>query len=378
MQADNMKFTVSSSDLSTRLQTINKVQNAKNTLVILDCILFELSNNTLRLTGSDSEITVNSTIDVTDVDGEGVIAINAKKIINAVKEIPDQPITVDVDTRSFAIKITYQNGEYSFTGSDGTDFPLPIPLDTYENTVTLNSQHIYNGIARCLFATDDDEIRPQMNGIFFDMSNSVVTFVATDGHKMVRNRLNNVHPESPSSFILPKKPAMVLKNVMQKYDEEATISFDRTNAKFEVENYTVVCRLAEGNYPRYDSVIPQDNPFHVRVDRMAPISTLRRIMVFASQSCAVVKMRVETGTLTISAQDLDYSTSAEERLMCEYDGMPMSIGFNGPFLMEVLNCISSEDVIFELADPSRPGVAMPADMGEEESLIMLLMPMLIK
>lgn len=374
----NMKFTVSSSDLSSRLQTINKVQNSKNTLIILDCILFELSNGTLRLTGSDSEITVHSTIEVSDIEGEGVIAIDAKRLINAVKEIPEQPIIIEADTNTLAIKITYQNGEYSFMGSDGTDYPLPIPLDTYENTVTINSQKMYSGITRCLYAAADDELRPQMNGVFFDMSNNVVTFVATDGHKMVRNRLYTVHPESSSSFILPKKPALVLKNVLQRYDEDATVSFDQTNAKFEVENYTLVCRLAEGRYPNYDSVIPNDNPFHVRVDRSALVSSLRRILVFASQSCAVVKVHIEQGTLTISSQDLDFSTSAEERLLCEYDGTPMSIGFNGPFLMEVLNCISTEDVILELADPSRPGLVTPADMDEEENLIMLLMPMLIK
>ena len=373
-----MKFTVSSSDLSSRLQTINKVQNSKNTLIILDCILFELSNGTLRLTGSDSEITVHSTIEVSDIEGEGVIAIDAKRLINAVKEIPEQPIIIEADTNTLAIKITYQNGEYSFMGSDGTDYPLPIPLDTYENTVTINSQKMYGGITRCLYAAADDELRPQMNGVFFDMSNNVVTFVATDGHKMVRNRLYTVHPESSSSFILPKKPALVLKNVLQRYDEDATVSFDQTNAKFEVENYTFVCRLAEGRYPNYDSVIPNDNPFHVRVDRSALVSSLRRILVFASQSCAVVKVHIEQGTLTISSQDLDFSTSAEERLLCEYDGTPMSIGFNGPFLMEVLNCISTEDVILELADPSRPGLVTPADMDEEENLIMLLMPMLIK
>ena len=373
-----MRFSVSSSDLSSRLQNISKVQNSKNTLLILDNILFELRGGELKLTASDSEITVTTKVEVSDVDGEGVFAVNSRTLIGSVKEIPEQPITFTVDTNSYSVRINYQNGEYNFTGVSGEEFPLPTNIKGSKHSVTINSKQVFNGITRCLFATSEDELRPQMGGIYFDMSNDMMAFAASDGHKLIRNRLLSVHPDDPSSFILPKKPALLLKNILPRFDEDVTVCFDSNNAVFSVEYYTITCRLIEGRYPNYNAVIPQDNPFRVTVDRVSFISALRRVLVFASSSCSVVKIQVDKGTLTVSAQDLDFSTSAEERLLCEYDGTPMSIGFNGPFLLDVLNCITCENVILELADPSRAGVILPSEMEGEEDLIMLLMPMMVK
>ena len=373
-----MRFNVSSTSLSNRLQTISRVQSSKNALPILDCILFELTNGVLKMTASDSETTMVTTWEVTDADGEGKFAIGAKQLISSVKEISEQPISFQVDPNSFAIEITYQNGKYNLIGQNGYEFPVPNGVNGSSRSLSMDAQVMFNGISRSLFAAADDELRPQMNGVYFDMTPDSVTFVASDGHKLVRNRVFSVHVDEPSAFILPKKPALLLKTVLPKAEGDTIVRFDDRNAEIQLTDYTISCRLIEGRYPNYNSVIPADNPFRVTADRMAFISALRRVSVFASQSSALIKIHVDQGTLTVSAQDLDFSTSAEEHIMCDYDGTPMSIGFNGPFLLDVLNSIASNDIVLELADPSRAGVITPAEQEENEDLIMLLMPMMLK
>ena len=373
-----MRFNVSSTSLSNRLQTISRVQSSKNALPILDCILFELAGGVLKMTASDSETTMVTTVEVTEADGEGKFAIGAKQLISSVKEISEQPITFQVDLNSFAIEITYQNGKYNLIGQNGYEFPVPSSVNDSSRSLSLDAQVMFNGINRSLFAAADDELRPQMNGVYFDMTQESITFVASDGHKLVRNRVFSAHVDEPSAFILPKKPALLLKTVLPKAEGDAVVRFDDRNAEIQLTDYLISCRLIEGRYPNYNSVIPTDNPFRVTADRMAFISALRRVSVFASQSSSLIKIHVDQGTLTVSAQDLDFSTSAEEHIMCDYDGTPMSIGFNGPFLIDVLNSINSNDIILELADPSRAGVITPAEQEENEDLIMLLMPMMLK
>ncbi|MBO4673576.1 MAG: DNA polymerase III subunit beta [Bacteroidaceae bacterium] len=373
-----MRFNVSSTSLSNRLQTISRVQSSKNALPILDCILFELSDGTLKMTASDSETTMITKLEVSDAEGEGKFAIGSKQLISSIKEISEQPITFNVDANTFAIEINYQNGKYNLIGQNGYEFPMPTGMNEYSRSIVMDSQIMLNGISRCLFAAADDELRPQMNGIYFDMTPENVTFVASDGHKLVRNRILSIHADEPSAFILPKKPALLLKAVLPKVEGDVVVRFDDRNAELQMEDYVISCRLIEGRYPNYNSVIPTDNPFRVTADRMAFISALRRVSVFASQSSALIKIHVDQGTLTVSAQDLDFSTSAEEHIMCEYEGMVMSIGFNGPFLIDVLNSITSSDIVLELADPSRAGVITPAEQDENEDLIMLLMPMMLK
>ncbi|MBR2630798.1 MAG: DNA polymerase III subunit beta [Bacteroidaceae bacterium] len=373
-----MRFNVSSSSLSNRLQTISRVQSSKNALPILDCILFELVGGELKMTASDSETAMTTTIEVTEAEGEGKFAIGAKQLISSVKEISDQPITFNVDQNTFAIEINYQNGKYNLVGQNGYEYPLPSAMNGFARSIAIDAAVMFNGINRCLFAAADDELRPQMNGVYFDMATENITFVASDGHKLVRNRVFSARADEASAFILPKKPALLLKTVLPKAEGDAVIRFDDRNAEIQLTGYVISCRLIEGRYPNYNSVIPTDNPFRVTVDRLAFISALRRVIVFASQSSALIKLHVDQGTLTVSAQDLDFSTSAEEHIMCEYEGMAMSIGFNGPFLLDVLNSIASNDIVLELADPSRAGVITPAEQEENEDLIMLLMPMMLK
>lgn len=373
-----MRFSVSSSSLSNRLQTISRVQSSKNALPILDCILFELEGGVLKMTASDSETTMTTTVEVADSEGGGKFAIGAKQLISSIKEISEQPIVFTIDQNTFAVEINYQNGKYNLIGQNGYEYPVPSAMNGFSRSVSIDSQVMFNGINRCLFAAADDELRPQMNGIYFDMTTEDITFVASDGHKLVRNRMFSARADEASAFILPKKPALLLKTVLPKAEGDAIVRFDDRNAEIQLTDYVISCRLIEGRYPNYNSVIPTDNPFRVTADRLAFISALRRVSVFASQSSALIKIHVDQGTLTVSAQDLDFSTSAEEHIMCDYEGMAMSIGFNGPFLLDVLNSIASNDIVLELADPSRAGVITPAEQEENEDLIMLLMPMMLK
>lgn len=373
-----MKFNVSSSTLCSRLQTISRVQSSKNALPILDCVLFELNGDSLTLTASDSETTIVTTLEVTDVEGEGKVCIESKQLINSIKEISDQPITFNVNPDTFQIEINYQNGKYNLIAQNGNEYPVPSIANNGINSATFPCATLLSGISRALFATADDELRPQMNGVYFDLTPEYATLVASDGHKLVRNRVLSVHTDVPCSFILPKKPSMMLKAILPKEQDNAEIRFDERNAEILLSNYTISCRLIEGRFPNYNSVIPQDNPFRITVDRLSFIAALRRVSVFASVSSALIKLQLSDNTLTVSAQDLDFSTSAEEHLACDYAGMPMSIGFSGPFLLEVLNSIASQDVVLELADPSRAGVIVPAEQDEDEDIIMLLMPMMLQ
>ena len=373
-----MKFNVSSATLCNRLQTLSRVIASKNSIQILDCILFELQDGQLRLKASDSETTLVSTLNVDEADSNGVFAIKAATIINGLKEIADQPITLEVNPETHEIVIFYQNGRSSFVGQGGEEYPVYPDIKDDAQQLSIDTNVLLNGISRAIFATAEDEIRPVMNGIYFDITPDSVTFVASDGHKLVRDRSYTTHGgEQTSAFILPKKPAKMLKDILAKESGDAIVKFDDRNARVELENYVLSCRLIEGRYPNYNSVIPQDNPFRVTVDRVTLIGALRRVLVFASTATSLVKLRVDQNDLTVSTQDIDFSTSAEEHVLCDYSGTAMSIGFKGPFLVDILNSMSSQDVVLELADPSRAGVIVPAEQEEQEDLLMLLMPMML-
>ena len=372
-----MNFKISSTTICNRLQTLNKVINSKNALSILDSILFELQDNILKMTASDGDITLVSSIEVNAAEGSGKFALNATQIINGLKEISDQPVKITINDEDFKVIIKYQNGKCEFNGQSGEDYPIMKSVSDNAQIVKIDNNALFNGINKSLFATADDELRPVMNGVFFDIMPDNITFVASDGHKLVRNRNFAVHGDQSTSFILPKKPAKTLKDILVKDDSEVIIKLDENIAEISVENYVLSCRLIEGRYPNYNSVIPKDNPFKIRVDRQAMIGALRRVLVFASQSTNLIKIRITNNALMVSSQDNEFATNAEESITCEYEGNPMNIGFKGPFLVDILNSISSQEVIFELADPSRAGVIVPAQQEENEDLLMLLMPMML-
>ncbi|MBP6064673.1 DNA polymerase III subunit beta [Bacteroides sp.] len=372
-----MKFIVSSTALSSRLQAISRVINSKNALPILDCFLFQLEDGTLSVTVSDSETTMVTSVEVNDSDTNGHFAIVAKTLIDALKEIPEQPLAFEVNPETYEITVKYQNGQYSLVGQNADEFPQSATLSESAVRVELAAQVLLNGINRSVFATADDELRPVMNGIYFDITTEDITMVASDGHKLVRCKTMAAHGNERAAFILPKKPAILLKNLLPKEQGEVVIEFDERNAVFMLENYRMACRLIEGRYPNYNSVIPQNNPHKVTVDRQQLIGALRRVSIFSSQASSLIKLRMQENQIVISAQDIDFSTSAEETQVCQYAGSAMSIGFKSTFLIDILNNISADEVVIELADPSRAGVIVPVMQEENENLLMLLMPMML-
>ena len=372
-----MKFIVSSTGLFSHLQAISRVINSKNSLPILDCFLLELTEGTLSITASDSETTLVTSIEVVESDGDGQFAVSSKTILDALKEIPEQPLTFVVNPENYEILVQYQNGKYSLMGQNADEYPQTPRLGDNAVNVTMEAPVMLNGINRALFATADDELRPVMNGIYFDITTEDITFVASDGHKLVRNKTYKARGNEKAAFILPKKPASLLKNLLPKEQGDVQIGFDDRNAIFTLENYSMTCRLIEGRYPNYNSVIPQNNPHKATIDRAAFMSALKRVSVFSSAASSLIKLHLDFNRIQISGQDIDFSTSAEETLMCQYEGNPMSIGFKSTFLIDILNNISSQEVIMELADPSRAGVILPVDQEDEEDLLMLLMPMML-
>lgn len=372
-----MKFIVSSTGLFSHLQAISRVINSKNSLPILDCFLIELTDGTLSITASDSETTLTTSLEVNENDGDGRFAVVSKTILDALKEIPEQPLTFEINTSTMEIGVKYQNGKYNLIGQNADEYPQTPALGSNAVHVTIGSQVVLAGINRSLFATADDELRPVMNGIYFDITTEDITFVASDGHKLVRNKTYSAHGDEKAAFILPKKPATLLKNLLPKEQGDVQIDFDDRNAVFSLENYTMTCRLIEGRYPNYNSVIPQGNPHRATIDRQMFISALRRVSVFSSAASSLIKLRLGSNLIQISAQDIDFSTSAEETFICQYEGNPMNIGFKSTFLIDILNNISSQEVVMELNDPSRAGVVVPVEQEENEDLLMLLMPMML-
>ena len=374
-----MKFVVSSSDLLSHLQAISRVISSKNTLPILDNFLFKLEGNGLEVTASDLESTFITRMTLENASESGSIAIPAKILLDTLKEFPDQPLTFDISLETLSVVIISANGQFNIIGQNGIDFPqVPSVKSDKKTSLRVNYEVLMNGITKTLFATADDELRPVMNGVFIELTNSSLTFVASDAHKLVRYQRNDVKPGASASFILPKKPAALLKNILPKESNDIQIEFDDKNAVFTLTNFTLVSRLVEGNYPSYNSVIPTDNPNSLTIDRLELYNALRRVSVFANQASNLVKLSITGNQLTVSAQDLDFSISAYERLSGQYDGDDLEIGFKSTFLIEILSNLSSGDVIFKLSDPSRAGIMVPAETEiEGEDILMLLMPMMI-
>lgn len=373
-----MRFTVSSSALSSKLNMLAKVIGSKNSLPILDCFLFQVANGEMSITASDSDNVIKSTLALTDHDGEGEFCVPNRVILDALKELPEQPLHFDVDAagEAVAIKIVYQNGLYNFTGQSAEEYPRTQSMNDACTTVSLPTEMLINNISRSLFATANDELRPVMNGIYFDLTADALAIVASDGHKLVRSKNFTIKSESPSAFNLPKKPASLLKNILSKDGDDAIIKFDDRSAEIQFTDGVMRCRLIDGRYPNYNSVIP-NNPNVVTVDRRGLQSALRRVLPFASESSQLIRFHIESGRFEVSSEDIDFSTSAKEQLSCEYNGSPISIGFKGSSLMEILSNLTSDNIIIQLADPSRAGIIVPAEQPENEDILMLIMPMLL-
>ncbi len=373
-----MKFVVSSSELLYHLQAVSRVVSSKSTIPILDNILFELEGGKLTVTASDLESTMVTSLMLDNSEGEGAIALPAKILLETLKKFPEQPITLDISIDTKAVSIITDKGKFSVVGLSGDEFPeIPQIDEDKASRLQLPSSLLMSGINKTLFATADDELRPVMNGILIEMSPENLTFVASDSHKLVRYQRTDATTEFSSSFILPKKPASFLKSVLVKENGDISIEFDDKNAFFQMENHRLVCRLVEGNYPSYNAVIPQDNPNKIIINRQDVVNTLGRVSLFSNQASNLVKLSIDGEDLMVSAQDIDFSISAYEKLSCQYDGEPIEIGFKSAFLAEILDNITSDEVVMELADPARAGIFLPLEKDGPEDELMLLMPMMI-
>lgn len=374
-----MKFVVSSTELLSHLSALSKVISSKSTMPILDNFLFQLTETDLTITASDLESTLITNLSLDNIEGEGAIAVPAKLVLDSLKEFPEQPLTFHIDSDSYNIEIFSDNGKFSIMGQNAEDFPEQPKLNE-EGTASIDINHVVlqKGIEKTLFATADDELRPVMNGIFVELTPDYMSFVASDAHKLVRYRRTDAKAEFESSFILPKKPASLLKNLLPKEEFDVKVEFDDKNAFITLSNYKLVCRLVEGNYPSYNSVIPTNNPNKMGIGRLNLLNTVKRVSVFSNQASNLVKLNINDNQLVVSAQDIDFSISAVERLNCEYEGDEIEIGFKSTFLQEILTNISTADVMVEMSDPTRAGLLLPVSTNDEdEDMLMLLMPMMI-
>jgi DNA polymerase-3 subunit beta len=371
----HMKFIVSSSQLLKQLQMLGGVINSNNTLPILDNFLFELNTNELKITASDLETTMSSIIEV-ESDSEGSIAVSSRLLLDTLKTFPDQPLTFKTEDNS-TIEISSSQGKYDMAYFSGEEFPKAVSLQSPSKTV-LNGAILATAISKTIFAAGNDDLRPVMSGVFFQFSPENLTFVATDAHKLVKYTRTDVSADEVAEFIMPKKPLNILKGILGSADSDVTIEYNESNAKFTFNNVVLECRLIDGKYPNYDAVIPKENPNKLTVDRASFLNSARRVSIFSSKTTHQIRLKMAGTELNISAEDIDYSNKADERLNCDYQGDDMQIGFNSRFLTEMLSNLDSSEILIEMSLPNRAGILTPIDGNEEgEQVTMLVMPVML-
>lgn len=372
-----MKFNVQSKILYSQASAVSKVINSKNPMPILNNFLLELSGNVLTITASDIENTLSARVPVLEAEGEGRFCVDARRLTDLLKSMPDIGITFDINDETLAIQVTYNAGAgtFDFVGIVGDEYPTPqIRPDEGATSFSVPSNQILSGIENTIFAVGNDTLRPQMMGIYWDVKDDGITFVATDTRKLVRYRNATTEPGVTCAFIMPTKPAQVIKNVMPR-DVEVKVSADSKRALFETEELSFSCQLLKGAYPDYNRVVPHNNPYTLTVDTASFLAALRRVSVFGDQGQNQVKLRITTSEVTVKAVDNNYCTSAVESVPCDFNKDEMIIGFSAPYVMEIFSTIPTSEVVVSLSDPSRPGVFCPSEQGEGTDLLMILMPM---
>jgi DNA polymerase III subunit beta len=370
-----MHFLVSSTALLRHLQSISGALSTNNSLPILDNFLFEIHDGELTMSASDLETTMKTNMNV-EAKEAGKIAVPAKQILEMLKTFPEQPLNFHVNTTSYSIEISSDNGKYSMVGQNGDEFPRTVQV-TNANHIRVSGEIISKAIAKTLFATGNDDLRPVMSGVFCQFTPEDIVFVATDAHKLVRYRRTDSEASGASSFILPKKPLNLLKSNL-KGDEEVLVEYNESNAVFKFNDIEMTCRLIDGKYPNYEAVIPKENPNVLTVDRISLLNSIKRVSIFANKTTHQVRLKMAGAELKISAEDLDFSNEANERLTCSYVGEDMEIGFNSRFLVEMLNNMDSAEVKIEMSEPNRAGIIVPGETANEhEDILMLVMPVML-
>jgi DNA polymerase-3 subunit beta len=371
-----MKFIISSQVLLKQLQLISGVLNNNNTLPILDNFLFEISDKKLVISASDLESTIRTQLDI-EAKEDVSIAIPAKLLMDALRSFPEQPLTFDINSENHQIDISAGEGNYQFAGYDGAEFPR-LPVIEVSASIKVPGSVLSDAIHKTVFAAGNDELRPVMSGLYFELNSKEVRFVATDAHKLVRYRRTDISASGEAGFIVPKKPLNLLKNVLGGSETEVLIEYNDTNVRFLFDNIELVSRLIEGKYPNYEAVIPSNNPYTMVINRTDFMNALKRVAIFSNKSTHQVRLKMSGSELALSAEDLDFSNAAKERHTCQYTGDDMEIGFNSRFLIEMLSNLDSEEVNFEMSAPNRAGILTPADSTEEdEDVLMLVMPVML-
>ena len=372
-----MKFIISSTGMLSSLTAVSKAISAKPVVPILENILIEAKEGELYATASDRETTIITKLNTESIEGEGKIAMSTK-LIDILKEFPELPLQLETNAETTAMKLTSEKGKFDVPGASADEYPIPNICGDAETIINTTCSIMLDGINKSEFATGNDELRPQMNCILIEMNNDCFTFVASDAHKLVRYKRFDAKSDAPATLMLPKKPAQLLKNILPKDDTALTISYNAKQAIFKFGNYTIACSLIEGRFPNYNAVIPQNNPRKMVINTKDLHNTIKRVSVVANAASKLIKLQMADNTIEISAQDNDFNMSGVEKMACQYEGEPISIGFKAPYVLELLNNIGTENTLLELSDPTRPGLFLPFEPESQEGdLLMLLMPMMI-
>ncbi|KGO83394.1 MULTISPECIES: DNA polymerase III subunit beta [Flavobacterium] len=370
-----MKFIVSSSYLLKQLQVLGSVINSSNTLPILDNFLFELDNNQLTVSASDLETTMSASLEI-DSESQGSVAVPAKLLLETLKTFPEQPLTFTVEDNN-TIEISSNSGKYALAYASGEEFPKAVSLEDPSSTL-VPAEVLATAVSKTIFAAGNDDLRPVMSGVFFQFSPEGLTFVATDAHKLVKYARTDVKASQVADFIMPRKPLNILKGILATSDAEVKIEYNDSNATFSFDNYILTCRLIDGKYPNYEAVIPKENPNKLLINRTSFLSSVRRVAIFSNKTTHQIRLKIAGTELNISAEDIDYSNKAEERLTCDYQGDDMQIGFNSRFLTEMLTNLQSDEIMLEMSLPNRAGILTPIDgLDEGETVTMLVMPVML-
>ena len=370
-----MKFIVSSSYLLKQLQVLGSVINNSNTLPILDNFLFDLDHKNLTVSASDLETTMSATLEI-DSTSKGSVAVPAKLLLDILKTFPEQPLTFTVEENN-TIEISSNSGKYAIAYALGEEFPKSVSLEDPSSTL-VPADVLATAISKTIFAAGNDDLRPVMSGVFFQFSPEGLIFVATDAHKLVKYTRGDVKASQVADFIMPKKPLNILKSILGTSDADVTIEYNDSNATFSFDSYILTCRLIDGKYPNYEAVIPKENPNKLMINRVLLLNSVRRVAIFSNKTTHQIRLKIAGAELNISAEDIDYSNKAEERLTCDYQGDDMQIGFNSRFLSEMLTNLTSDEIMLELSMPNRAGILTPIDgLDDGETVTMLVMPVML-
>jgi DNA polymerase-3 subunit beta len=370
-----MKFIVNSSYLLKQLSNINGVITSNPVVPILENFLFEIDKSNLTVTASDLQTSMITEITVESKE-KGSIAVPARILLDTLKNLPDQPVTFSIDAASYSIEISSDNGRYKLAGENATDFPK-VPAVSNDFSASISSEVLAKAVNNTIFATSSDELRPAMTGVYVNLGEKNTTFVATDGHRLVRYRRTDIKSDNGSAIIIPRKALNLLKATLPSENTDVSIDFNLSNAFFKFGNIRMICRLIDERFPDYENVIPASNPIKMTISRMDLLSSLRRISIYANKTTHQVRLKITGSELVVSAEDLDFSNEANERLSCEHEGEDIEIGFNAKFLIEMLSNATADQIKLNMSAPNKAGVITPSEKDKNEDILMLVMPVML-